>query len=111
MVPALAADTQAGDQRLVTLFAFGFGVVQQLAALCNHHQQTTTRVVVFLVIFEMLGQGRNARSQDSNLYFGRTGVTCFGGIFFDQLGFQFYILLDLKVYTQHNLMLCLPQIV
>lgn len=86
----LAADAQAGDQRLVTLFAFGFGVIQQLAALGHHHQQTTTGVVVFFVAFEVLGQSRDARCQNGNLYFGRTGIAFFGCVFFDQLGFQFW---------------------
>jgi hypothetical protein len=46
-------------------------------------------VVVFLVALEMLGERGNARRQDRNLNFRRTGVVLFGRVLLDQAGFFF----------------------
>lgn len=65
-----AAQTQLADQVGVAGFVLALQVVQQLAALRDQLQQTTTRMVVFLVGLEVLGQGGNARRQDRHLHFG-----------------------------------------
>src|SRR5690606_24978462 len=56
-----AAQAQPRDQVGIALLVLALEVVQQLAALRNHHQKATTRVVVLLVGLEMLGQRRDAR--------------------------------------------------
>ena len=47
----LATQTQASNQGGVTSNVFALQVIQQLATLANHVDQTTTRVVIFTVDF------------------------------------------------------------
>jgi hypothetical protein len=61
----LATNAKLLDLGLVACFVFAFSVVQQLTTQSNHLQKTTTTVVVFIVGFEVLGQSRDVRSQDS----------------------------------------------
>src|SRR5690606_16002211 len=84
-----AAQTQARDQVDIALLVLALEIVQQLAALCDHHQKATARVVVLLVGLEMLGQRRDARAEDCHLNLGRTGVAFLGGVFAHDAGFFF----------------------
>lgn len=56
----LAAQAEAFDQVLITGHIFAFYIVQQLAARCDHFQQTTATVVVFFMCLEVLCQRRDA---------------------------------------------------
>ncbi len=56
MLQALLSQTETSDQIGVTFGAFALDVLKQALALTNHHQQTTTGVVVFLVLFEVFCQ-------------------------------------------------------
>ena len=87
----LATDAQFLDQVLIARFFFALQVVQQLTALSNHLQKATTTVVVLLVGFEVLGERVDARGQDCDLDFRRTGVTFSSLVFADDLRFAFYI--------------------
>ena len=57
----LAADTQASDQILITALFNTFEVIQKLPALCHQFQKATTRMVIFLVGFEVLSERCDAR--------------------------------------------------
>jgi hypothetical protein len=70
----LPADTEAFDQGLVTIVVGILQVVQQTAALVDHLEQTATRVMILLVIGEMLGEMFNARGEQRDLHFRRTGI-------------------------------------
>ena len=70
----LATQTQATDQGAVTAGVFTLQVVQQLAALVNHTDQATTRVVVFAVGLEVALQLVDVGGQQSNLNFRATGI-------------------------------------
>ncbi|VVT10929.1 hypothetical protein RV134_260343 [Roseovarius sp. EC-HK134] len=83
----LAADAEALDEVLIAGLILALEVIQQLAALCDHHQETTTTMVVFLVGLEMLGQRGDPRGQDCDLHFGRTCVAFFGCEFLDNAVF------------------------
>ena len=74
----LLTDTQLGDQSTVTVDVLLCQIIQHLAALTNHHQQTTAGVVVMLVYTQVIGQLVDAGGQDSDLDFGRTGVALIG---------------------------------
>jgi hypothetical protein len=50
----LAAEPQALDQRAVTRDVDVLEVAEQTAALTDHEEQTTTRVVVVLVLLQVL---------------------------------------------------------
>src|SRR5690606_25878413 len=70
----LATQTQAADQAAVTAQILAFQVVQQLATLVNHADQTATGVVILLVVLEVPLQLVDVCSQQSYLDFRRTGV-------------------------------------
>ena len=89
----LLTDTQLGDQGTVTVDVLVGQIVQHLAALTNHHQQTTAGVVVVLVYTQVIGQLVDSGGQDGNLDFGRTGVALVGSILQDDLDFfSFWII-------------------
>ena len=69
-----AADAETANQRLVAFHILALDVVKQLAALGDHFEQATARVVVFFVLFEMLNQVIDAAGKQSYLNFGRRGV-------------------------------------
>ena len=52
----LVAQAETLDQRLITFEILALQVIQQLAALVDHADQTTTRVVILLVAFEVVLQ-------------------------------------------------------
>ena len=62
-------------------------VVEQRAALANHLQQTTTRVLIFFVSLEVLGQLLDLLGEDTDLDLRRTSVTLVGGQAGNNLGF------------------------
>ena len=87
----LLTDTQLGDQSTVAVDVLVGQIVQHLAALTDHHQQTTTGVVVVLVGTQMLGQLVDAGGQDGNLNLGGAGVALVGSVLQDDLGLLFLL--------------------
>src|SRR3546814_17949419 len=61
-------------------------IVEQAAALIDHHQQAATAVIILRVGLEMPGQRVDAVGQDRDLHFRRTGVALFAGMFLDAFG-------------------------
>ena len=64
----------------VTLDILLLQVCEHAAALTYHLQQTTTGMVIMLVLLQMLGELLNALSQDSDLYFRGTGIGLMGTV-------------------------------
>ena len=89
---ALPPDAKPLDEGLVAGLFLALEVVEQLAALGDHHQQATARMVVFLVRLEVLGERGDAAGEDGHLNFWRTGVAFLGGIFLHQTGLFFLVL-------------------
>ena len=85
----LLTDTQLGDQSTVTVDILLCQIVQHLAALTNHHQQTTAGVVVMLVHAQVIGQLVDASGQDSDLNLGGTGIAFVSCVLQDNLGLLF----------------------
>ena len=85
----LATQTQASNQAGVTSNVFALQVIQQLTTLVNHTDQTTTRVVIFTVDFEVTLQFVDVGGLQCNLHFRRTSVTNSLLLFGDDLGFIF----------------------
>jgi len=71
---ASTANTQAPDERLVTFGILAVQVVEQAAALVDHHQQATTGMVVLLVGLEMTREMLDFRGEQRDLYFGGSSV-------------------------------------
>ena len=68
------ADSKALNQSLVALRTTGAQITQQTTATLHHQQQTSARMVIFLMRLEMLRQLGNPSAQDSNLNFWRSGI-------------------------------------
>ena len=86
----LLTQAQLGDNGAVTLDIGLLQVGQQVAAMTNHLQQTTTGMMVLLVNLQMFVQVVDSLGQYSDLYFGRTGVAFVGGMGQDNFGFFFF---------------------
>src|SRR5690606_19312602 len=70
---------------LIAPFVMDLHIVQEAAALVDHLQKPTARMIVFAVSLEMIGQVVDALGKDRDLDFGRTGVAGLGAIFLDEL--------------------------
>jgi len=49
-------------------------IIQETAALADHHEQAAAGTMVFLIVLEVLGQVIDALGQQRNLHIGRTGI-------------------------------------
>src|SRR6478752_10846064 len=81
-----SADTELLDQALVARFVRATQIVEQLAALSHHLEQSATGMVVFDVSLEMLSQIIDALGQDRHLHFRRPGISGLLGIRLDYFG-------------------------
>ena len=84
----LLADAQLADNVAVAVRVMRLQVVEQAAALADEHQETAPRGVILLVSLEVLSQLANARTQNRNLDFRRTGVGIVGTEALNQVGFR-----------------------
>src|SRR5690606_21102468 len=80
----LAAQAELLDQGLIATLVLALQVVEQAAALRNQSEQTTTGMVVLLVVLEVLGQVADALGKDRHLDFRRAGVALGGREFLDE---------------------------
>ena len=67
----------------------GFSRVREIV-LADHHQKAAAGMVVLLVLTQMLGQGVDPGSEDSDLNLGRTGITGMGRVLLDNGSFFFF---------------------
>jgi len=73
----LATEAELVDQRAVMLDVAILHVVQHAPATPDHHQKSTTTVMVLGMRLQMLGQAVDAIRQEGNLHIGRPRV---GGV-------------------------------
>ena len=71
---ALAAQTKPLDQLPIAIFIFAAQVGQQAAPATHQFQQTTARVMIVRVSFQMFNELINPLSQEGNLHLGGAGV-------------------------------------
>src|SRR5690349_16203932 len=76
----LAAQTEALDQRAVTLDVDALEVAQEPATLADQEQQAAAAVVVVLVLAAVLGEVEDALRQHRHLDLGGTGVALVRGV-------------------------------
>ncbi len=74
-VSELLSDTQFGDDSFVPLYVLGSQIIQEPSALTHKLQKTSTRMMVFLMNFEMFGQVSDPLAEERNLDFRRSRVT------------------------------------
>src|SRR5690348_2416417 len=80
-----ATQAETADQRLVALGVLALQVAEQAAAMVDHLQEATTRVVVLLVRLEVVGQLLDARGQQRDLHLRRTCVGRRAAVILDDL--------------------------
>src|SRR6185437_6297833 len=80
-----ATQAETADQRLVALGVLALQVTEQAAAMVDHLQKATTRMMVLLVRLEMVGQLLDARGQQRDLHLRRTGVGRCAAVILDDL--------------------------
>src|SRR5207247_2050575 len=81
-----SADAELLDQVLVARFIGATQVIEQLAALAYHLEQSTPRMIVLDVGLKMLGEIIDALGQDRHLNFGRSGIAWLFGECLDYFG-------------------------
>ena len=84
----LLTQTEAGNDRAVTLHVRLLQVVQQLTPLADHAQQTLAGMMIVGVFLEMAGQVVDERGEQRDLHFDGTGVAGPLAVAADGLGFR-----------------------
>src|SRR5699024_2002969 len=69
-----APQTEIADQCTIACAVTTLEIIQQLATLVDHFQQTAAGVVIRLVLFKVSTQLGNALGQQRHLDFGRAGI-------------------------------------
>src|SRR5215470_8531369 len=82
----LTTNTELVDQALVARLVGAQEIIEQLAALRHELEQAATRMIVFHMGLEMVGQRVDAFRQDGHLHFRRTGVAGFDRVRLDDFG-------------------------
>ena len=70
----LLTDIETLDEIGVALTVLEFQIVEQAAPSAYQHQQSASRMVIFRVGLEVIGQVVNALAEDCDLHLGGTGV-------------------------------------
>jgi len=65
----LFADSEPLDNASIAASVFLLQVIQQTAPLADHFQEAATRMMIFAVGLEVLGEVANTLTQNGNLYF------------------------------------------
>ena len=73
----LSTQSKSLNQIAVATYVFFLQIIQKLAALVNHTNETTTGVMVFVVIVEVALQGVDIMRQQCHLNLGRARITVF----------------------------------
>ena len=79
----LAAQSETLDERTVARDVDVLKVTQQATALADEQQQTTTRVMIVLVLFQVFSEIFDAGGQHCDLHLGAAGITRMGGVLVD----------------------------
>ena len=77
------AELLLGDDGAVAVDVFALQVVEKATTLADEHLQGALGGVVFVILFQVLGQVTDAIREQGNLCLGRTGI-----------GFAFSVLLE-----------------
>ena len=70
----LATESESLNQCAVALDILGLDVIQKFTSLVDEFQQTATRMMIFLVLREVIGEILNASGQQCHLNFRAAGV-------------------------------------
>ena len=70
----LFADTKFFNDSTVTLNVVFLKVVKKVATAADHFEKAAAAVVIFLVLFKMLGKVGDSFGKNGNLNLGRAGI-------------------------------------
>lgn len=70
----LLSQAETTNQFVITIDIATLQIIQQTAALANQFEQSTARMIVFLMRLEMIGEFVDALGQERHLNFRRTGI-------------------------------------
>ena len=79
----LSSQSKTFDEGLISIFVYVFHVSKQSSTLTNQLEQSTSRVVVFVVCLYVRGKVTNTLSEKCYLYFGGTSIVFIGLVFFN----------------------------
>ena len=82
---SLPPQAEGCDEASVALHVLTAQVVEEPAALADHHQQAAPAVVVVLVLPQVLGEVVDPLGQDGHLDLGGSGVSIVLAVFGDDL--------------------------
>ena len=83
------SDTEFCNDCTIT-FDVGFHkVVEKVSSFTNHFEKAASGMVIFFVLFKMLGKVSNSFGKNSDLYFRGTGVGFVKSVSNDYFGFFF----------------------
>jgi hypothetical protein len=83
----LAAELELLGDRLIAANVGHVEIIQQTAALADHHEQSATGAVVFVILLQMFGQRVDAFGQEGDLHVSRPCVALVNAKSFDGLSF------------------------
>ena len=87
----LLTDAQLCNDGAITVDVLLCKIVEQAAALTDHHEQATAGMVVVLVLTQVLGQLVDTGGEDGDLDLGGAGVALMGRVLVDDSGFLFLL--------------------
>lgn len=82
-----ATDAEAADQLTVASDIFARKVLQQPSALSYHRKESSSGVIVMLVVCEVILQSVDPCGQEGNLHFWRSSISLTGLILSDYFVF------------------------
>jgi hypothetical protein len=82
--------------RLVPARVRAMEIIQQAAALADHHEQSTAGTMVLLVLLQVLGEVVDPLREQRDLHVGRTGVLRMQPEILNHLRLNFHIPIDLS---------------
>ena len=87
----LFAKPKSLHQRVVSVEIFALEVLEELAALTGHRNESATRMEILGMILQVSGQLRDTFGEKCNLHLARSGIGSVGLVLFDSLCFfHFY---------------------
>lgn len=87
--PRLAPQPESFCQLTIPCDILVAQVLEQPTPFTDQHQESTTRVVIFLVDLEMLGQIADSLREDRDLHFRGSRIAFMRGVLLDQAFFGF----------------------
>ena len=86
----LSADTEFFDYGTIALDVFSHKVVKKVSSFTDHFEKAAAGMVIFFVLFKMLGKVGNSLGKNGDLYFGRTGIGLVKAVSLDNFCFFFF---------------------